>query len=400
MDSKIQIITSPKQFENPKYGETIRISYFYNYDSVDTYKYNIIDLGISSLWNYDASRKLFTNSEDITTLINAIHDNECESEFIIMMPVDLRFKIESFSNIDTWLRNEPKIINKFLNEYFDLSDLNLVYGKNKTQLGTQKFNAGFHIKTENQNYKIITTNTNEKITTIKHKNLILTTLQLTNRMEVINFIEHTLLEKKIEIPEWFEEIEMFDDSKQKKLIEKNNSQINKLYSEIDIANEKLEKNNEYKSILYTNGKPLEKTVMIILSEVLKYDLSEFIDENSEDFLVKFEDITFIGEIKGVNSNLKNKHLAQLNIHLEKRRDEVTGEYLKPLMIINRFKEYPPEKRKPIDKEQITFAIEKYEHTLIITVEMLLKLYQQFLEEKITTEEIIEKFKENEGLFEI
>ena len=73
-----------------------------------------------------------------------------------------------------------------------------------------------------------------------------------------------------------------------------------------------------------------------------------------------------------------------------------GENLKPLMIINRFREYPPEKRKPIDKEQIKFAIEKYEHTLIITVENLLQLFEQFKEGKITTDEIIEKLKKEEG----
>ncbi len=398
MDSKIQIITSLIN-ENLDYGDNIRLSHFYNYDSVDSYKYNIIDLNNSKLWDYDTSNG-FISSDDITTLINAIKDNGCKSEFIIMMPIDLRFKIKSFSTTDTWLRNEPEMINMFLGVYFNLSNLNFVYGMNNTQIGKQKFKAGFHITTQDSNYSIITKNTNDKITSIKHENLILTTLQLTNRMEVINFINGTLLKKETNVPEWFEKIEMFDDSKQKEIIKNKSSQINKLESEITIANEKLEKNNEYKSILYTQGKPLEKTVLKMLSEILNYDLSQFIDEKSEDFLVILDDVTFVGEIKGVNSNLKNKHLAQLNIHLEKRRDKVKGEHLKPLMIINRFKEHPPEKRKPIDEEQIKLAIEKYEHTLIITVETLLDLYWQFIEGNITTKNIIKKFKENEGLFEL
>ena len=159
--------------------------------------------------------------------------------------------------------------------------------------------------------------------------MIFTTLQLTTQEKVITFIENTLLEKKIKAPDWFEEIEMFDDEKQKKLISKNKSQINELNSKIDVANEKLRINNEYKSILYTNGKYLEKTVLKILGELLNEDLSKFIDEKREDFLIKYDNVTFVGEIKGVNSNLKNKHLAQLNINLEKRRDEVGEKILNP-----------------------------------------------------------------------
>ena len=42
MDSEIQIITDFHATAN--YGEDIKISQLYNYDSVDSYKYNIIDL--------------------------------------------------------------------------------------------------------------------------------------------------------------------------------------------------------------------------------------------------------------------------------------------------------------------------------------------------------------------
>lgn len=398
MDSEIQIITDFHATAN--YGEDIKISQLYNYDSVDSYKYNIIDLKNPQLWHYEISTHKFVNSNNLTTLIKAINDNDHKSNFIIMLPKNLKFKKESFSTTETWLKNEREIIERFLYTYFNFSDIELIYGENETKLQNQTFEAGFHIKTNTSNYKILTENTNGKVTTIKYENLIFTTLQLTTQEKVITFIENTLLEKKIKAPDWFEEIEMFDDEKQKKLISKNKSQINELNSKIDVANEKLRINNEYKSILYTNGKYLEKTVLKILGELLNEDLSKFIDEKREDFLIKCDNVTFVGEIKGVNSNLKNKHLAQLNINLEKRRDEVGGENLKPLMIINRFKEYPPEKRKPIDNEQIKLAIEKYEHTLIITVENLLKLFEQFKEEKITSNEIIEKFNEEEGLFEL
>ena len=58
----------------------------------------------------------------------------------------------------------------------------------------------------------------------------------------------------------------------------------------------------------------------MLEKMLNYNLSEFKDDYKEDFLIEFNDITFIGEIKGVNSNLKNKHLSQLDDHVSDRED--------------------------------------------------------------------------------
>lgn len=399
MDSKIQIITYPPI--NNEYGERIKISYFDHHDSVDSYEYNIIDLNNPKIWRYDNFAHEFIDKDNLQTLKKGIENNNQNNYFIIILPKNLKSHIyrNGMKQNEYWIKNESNLVQEFIKDYFKVY-IRLVYGNNRTKIQNYNIEAGFYMQTDYEHYKILTRNTDNKITSIKQENIILTTLQLTNRMEVITFINSTLLKKEINIPDWFEKIEMFDDSKQKEIIKSKSSQINKLESEIAIANEKLEKNNEYKSILYTQGKPLEKTVLQMLSEILNYDLSQFIDEKREDFLVKLEEVTFVGEIKGVNSNLKNKHLAQLNIHLEKRRDKVKGEHLKPLMIINRFKEYPPEKRKPIDEEQIKFAIEKYEHTLIITVETLLELYWQFIEGTITPNDIIKKFKENEGLFEL
>ena len=204
------------------------------------------------------------------------------------------------------------------------------------------------------------------------------------------------------MPKWFEKIEMFDDKEKKLIIEQNEQKIESLKNEIITAENKLKENNNYKSILYTQEKPLEKTVRNILQELINYDLSDFKDEKREDFLIELEHVTFIGEIKGVNSNLKNSHLAQLNLHYAHRRDILKEknieENLKPIMVINRFKEYPPEKRKPIDQEQINLAINNYHGTLIITVESLLKLCEKFKNEEITTKEIINRFKNEKGLF--
>ena len=66
-----------------------------------------------------------------------------------------------------------------------------------------------------------------------------------------------------------------------------------------------------KSVLYTNGDELVQVVFEILEELLGCDLSQFVDLKKEDFLFTIEDTTFIGEIKGVNSNVKNPNITQL-----------------------------------------------------------------------------------------
>lgn len=397
MDSKIQLITSRPEYLN--YDDNIRVSYFDNYRSVDSYKYNIIDLNDPKLWDYNSSNKKFKNSDDIKTLINAIKDNESKSEFIITIPIDLKFKIESFSYSESWLRNEPKIINKFLNEYFNLTDLDLIYGKNNTQIGEKKYEAGFHIKSQNSNYIILTKNTNDKITSVKYKNLILTTLQLTNRMEVINFINHTLLKEEIEIPDWFDEINMFDDLDQKKLIEENTDKIHKLETENKEAQEKLDKNNEYKSILYKQSKPLENAVKSIIGELLDYDLSDFEDIGHEDFLIELDDVTFIGEIKGTKKNITNNHLSKVDVHFTRRQGKIKNENLQPILIANRFIERPIENREPVNHEQIKCAETKYKCLIIDSLE-LLKLFEKFKKGEINTEEIKNRFNDEIGLFKL
>jgi hypothetical protein len=68
---------------------------------------------------------------------------------------------------------------------------------------------------------------------------------------------------KEEAPEWVRQLEMFDDKQQKHIIEEKKEIISSAYSDIDKAKLILEKNDEYKSILYTNGTQLVHTVFDI-----------------------------------------------------------------------------------------------------------------------------------------
>ena len=79
----------------------------------------------------------------------------------------------------------------------------------------------------------------------------------------------------------------------------------------------------------------------MLEELFEYDLSVFIDEKHKDFLIKREDHTIIGEIKGINSNVKNENLSQLELHCQRCCDELQEEKrqenIKKILINNPFK---------------------------------------------------------------
>ena len=111
-----------------------------------------------------------------------------------------------------------------------------------------------------------------------------------------------------------EEISMFDDEKQIDIITHNRTKIQEAESNIEEAKRIIDKNNEYKSILYTNGDRLVTVVLEILERMLGCDFSEFEDLKNEDFLATVNGLIFIGEIKGVNHNVKSENIAQLDRH--------------------------------------------------------------------------------------
>ena len=88
---------------------------------------------------------------------------------------------------------------------------------------------------------------------------------------------------------------------------------------------KLKENLRYKSILYSNGDDLVRVVFEILENILDCDLSKFEDIKKEDFLIKKDNYTFIGEIKGVTSNVKNEHISQVDVHYQKYMDKLNEE---------------------------------------------------------------------------
>ena len=276
----------------------------------------------------------------------------------------------------------------------------LIYENSETTLNEKIFNSAFCFI--NSINPITKSNGGEKATTIQlNDRLILTTLDLQSPGVMLDdFIKGIGLDKEpSEIPQWVKDYQFFDDAHQQELISQSQQKIDDLKNTIDQAQDKINTNLNYKSILYTNGDELVGVVFDILEKALCCNLSDFVDERKEDFLIKKEDVTFIGEIKGITSNVKSEHISQLDVHYQSYSDYLQennlSETVKQLLIINPFRTQPLSERKSVHHKQIELA--ERNECLIITTETLLKIFEKFLKQEIASNEIIKIFKMKSGL---
>ena len=100
----------------------------------------------------------------------------------------------------------------------------------------------------------------------------------------------------------------------------------------------------------------------IEEKVLDCNLSGFIDEKNEDFLIQFQDVSFIGEIKGVTSNIKSENISQLDVHyqgyMDKLQEENRTETVKQILIMNPFRTKPLSERAEVHEKQINSTHKK------------------------------------------
>lgn len=387
MKEKIQLIKYPPI--SPNNFKDITLSNFNNFHSLDSFNYNFISLNMPQIIKPNQ-----TNINDFQSLKTNLNDSS-NSKIIVILPQNLN--VTSYGDI----KNNLISVYNQIYEFYPLRQLKLIFGKNVTTIKENEFNADFYFSNLTDDCEIITKNSNNNVTSIEHEDIIYTTLDFKNTEDLLTFISfyEEFIGEDIETPDWFNEINMFDDLDQKQLIEENTDKILELETENKEAQEKLDKNNEYKSILYKQSKPLENAVRSILEELLDYDLSDFKDIGHEDFLIELDDVTFIGEIKGINKNVTTNHLSKLDVHFTRRQDEIKDENLQPILIVNRFLDRKPEKREPVNQEQIKLAENKYKCLIIDSLE-LLRLFEKFKNGEIETESIKNRFNEEIGLFEL
>ena len=397
LTEKIQII----EYENTKEKfehENIIVTSFKNPISFDNFDINIINLSSEEIWvtrhvNFENT----LHTADFKNIREMIFDSKT-SKIILVFPQNIEFSITTDKIKPRKLQYVSDKIHKNI-EYIYPYIPDVGYEKNFKKINGKRFSADFYLKMCGATL-IFSDKSEKPLAVIQNDRIISTTLKINNIDYLFDFLtEIGLINPKIKVPYWFNKINMFDDLNQKRLIEENTNKIHELETKNKEAQEKLDKNNEYKSILYKQSKPLENAVKSIIEELLDYDLSDFEDIGHEDFLIELDDVTFIGEIKGTKKNITNNHLSNLDVHFTRRQGKIKNENLQPILIANRFIERPIENREPVNHEQIKCAETKYKCLIIDSLE-LLKLFEKFKKGEIDTEEIKNRFNDEIGLFKL
>lgn len=382
--------------------------------SFDMFDVNIISLQNPYIWRTkeNSAKRIdcMNDIESIKTIVAGTHN----AITIIVYPQNYDFKYYgSYAGSKYYktikIKDNLDYVNNIImslitdNIYALVSSLSLVFENTVTCIGTKKIPAAFYFDHVKQ---ILTfSKDSEKPTTVAlSRNLILTSLDIKSLSFTLNdFLQQINVDKsKPALPEWVENYNFLDDNDQKEAIANYQDKIQEIQLQIQEAEKKLESNRFFKSALFTNGDNLVKIVFNILERILDCDLSGFQDEKREDFLIKKDSVTFIGEIKGVSSNVKSEHMSQLEVHYQSYLDELQAqgykENVKALLIINPFKQKPIDQRDEIHENQVQLAIRN--NSLIILTETLLKIFEKFSRGKINSQKIIEIFQHNTGLLNI
>lgn len=403
----IQIIThNDSKFEN--FSNNYKISSLDEFDSFDDFEINIVDLSDGEIWRNKENNKIHLNSYlDLLTIKKEI-ETSIKCKIILVLPQNCYYRY--YYGINNY--NKSIKIKDMLTEFIDIISKYLVkiegfditYSKNETIIRNSTYKSDFNFNFENSEaFDTITkSKSSNKSTSIIYKNVILTTLNIFETSQhLLDYIDIFLCDssEKLLIPEWIDSVDFFDDKVLKADKLANNKKIELLQEKNKEIDNRLEYNNRIKSILYTTGDELVEIVMEILDTILESDSSNFIDKKKEDFFIRKESVTFVGEIKGVSQAAANKYVSQLDVHVQSYIDEITEKCLKEnvkgLLIINHQRDKNISERNEVHKNQIDLAVRN--GSLIIESTTLLFLYEKFLEKKIDTRKIEKIFTEKVGI---
>lgn len=399
----IQILTYSSKGDALK-GKNVTINKIHDAQSLDEFEINIIDLKDEYIWRNNGSNTHSVNCRNDLISLSKMIENSHKTNIVVLFPTNTRY-LYSYTKYDgkymqscelkDMLSDVSKQIISLL--YLPIASIRLVYENTKTRVSGKDIGASFYFDVSGN--IILRSQKSDKPTTIKHDDIIMSTLALENYEDVVGFLNATdLLHEREEEPEWLEGIRMFDDDRQFEIIEESNNIICNANNAIAEAMGNINRNKRYKSILYTNGDELVEVVFEILSEMLGCDLSEFEDKKKEDFLFNIDDHIFIGEIKGVSHNVKNENVSQLDVHYQTYKDEnpdIMDSQISALLIINHQKNKPVQEREAIHENQINLASRN--GSLIIDTMTLLRLFEKYVKQELTREQCVNMLQSNSGV---
>ena len=407
-----QIVTNNLNLQ--KFKEIGEVNSLNQLKEFDMFDINVIDISYELIWRNDNNNNNSINDISDFYSINRMLSYSQKSKVLFVFPQNCNYQFykPSIANAKYKYTKQlkdmiPTVTDSIIVHLIDISKvLKLIYGNSETELSGIKYKSAFIINRIDTAYAINSVTTGSgKATTISKDNVYITTLDILS--DVSSFIFYLkgiglYKEEQEPYPEWLESYQILDDKTQTELIEEHRVKIAELKQEIDFANEKLEENKKFKSILYTNGDQLVEQVFRILEKVLDCNLAGFIDEKNEDFLIRFQDVSFIGEIKGVTSNIKSEHISQLDVHyqgyMDKLQESGATENVKEILIMNPFRNKPLDARTEVHENQKKLA--ERNDCLVIETITLLNLFEKVMNKEISSSKVKDVFRNKKGLLSI
>lgn len=405
----IQIITYNTNKYNDFSKDKYKISEFGSFEVFDTFDLVYIDMTDKKLWYNNGNNINRINSiKDLKSIKNEII-NTNKSKILINLPLNVTY-FYSYSSYEGNYTESIKIkdiitqirdiLTDSLGEFFKY--FNIDYSKNKTVVNNKEYMSDFNLKFSPEDSIITKGKSNDRPTTIQvSDNIYITSLNINENYELFDNFINIIFRKqdKESKPTWIDEIKILDDSK---LIEEKEENVNKIKSlevkNIEIDN-KLYNNNRIKSILYTTGDELVEVVLDILGDMVGINLKEFEDVKEEDFRFIKDEVTFIGEIKGVSQNIKRDNVSQTDLHVQEYLDSLDDNdspKVKGILIINHQRNKKISERENPNNKIVSLAIRN--ECLIIETTTLLNLYEKYKKGELSSNDIINILKNEVGLY--
>src|SRR5690625_3991316 len=247
--------------------------------SFDEYDLNIIDLRSPYIWrNKEINGGILTI--DVINDFKSLNDliNRAEKSYVLLiLPKNLKFKTKYNNYTNKYqksisLKDMMDSFNNLLIKIHGVSNIKFLYGSTTTKWNSETLSSDFIFEPYKTFITHIKSNKSNRIVSISKNNLHITTLDIIDNSKLTTYLEKNgIIKNEINMPKWLEDADYFDDAERKQLINENNKEIEDLNSEIANAENKLNKNNHYKSILYSSGEQLVSVVREILEEILEID---------------------------------------------------------------------------------------------------------------------------------
>lgn len=407
----IQIISLNDNLKNIFFdNKNVKVTTFSDYQSFDMYDINIINLNSSEIWRCKGSQIDELNiKDDLIPLKQSIKSSTAKT--IIIMPINHTFSYNMSYYTNKYdsnkkLKSLNSVVTKLLKDYIYDEILEYTYDKCKTTIDKFTFNADFYFSNVDKDKILLSSDNGNKVNTYINNNVIITTLDLFDfdtkeqAYEKLNaFLKSIYVpENKELLPSWISEIKFLGDEIYYNNIDKAMAKIKDLELEIQKNQEKIEKNNDIKGILYKTGDDLNKEIVRILEDILK-EHNDFNDIYEEDYKFISDNTTFLVETKGLNNEVSGQNVTDAFSHLTIYEDNLEKENriedTKCLFFVASERKKNVSERKKINSRQETIA--KRNNTLIIDTPTFLKMYEDFLKKKISKDEIIKMFKEQFGV---